>query len=202
MSKHSSFHIFPNLCYCPDWPPFTVSGPSKHLSKASPPPGHQTSAFLPVLASFSPASLMFPVYSSTGYFPSAYKHAMSFHIGKKKRKKPLLTHTSSSRLSISQILFMEKPVERIVFSFSSNFSPFIVSWSHSNHLLLHRIVTRLILWWSKDFQVTKSIGKFSALTYLLTWLTGSSIHVSMTTSFSLKHFFPWKSSVAPSPNVL
>ena len=86
MSKHSSFHIFPNLCYCPDWPPFTVSGPSKHLSKASPPPGHQTSAFLPVVASFSPASLMFPVYSSTGYFPSAYKHAMSFHIGKKKEK--------------------------------------------------------------------------------------------------------------------
>lgn len=199
MSKHSSFHIFTNLCYCPDWPPFTVSGPSKHLSKASPPPGHQTSALLPVVASFSPASSVFSVYSSTGYFPSAYKHAMSFHIGKK-RKKPLLTHTSSSCLSISQILFMEKPVEQIVFSFSSNFSPFIVSWSHSNHLLLHRTVTRLILWWSKDFQVSKSIGKFSVLilldllevVYMSQWLLPSHWNI----------FFLWKSSIAPSPNVL
>lgn len=144
MSKHSNFHIFPNLCCCPDWPPFTVSGPSKHLSKASPPPGLQTSALLPVVASFSPASSMFPVYSSTGYFPSAYKHAGSFHI-KKKKKEHLLIHTSSSCLSISQILLMEKPLSKLSLA-SPLISLLLLSLEVTPvSLLLHRIVTRLIL---------------------------------------------------------
>ena len=119
----------PNLCYCPDWPPFTVSGPSKHLSKASPPPGHQTSALLPVVASFSPAPSMFLVYASTRYFPSAYTHTVSFHIKKKRTSPDIYLFQLPPHFSD---LIYGKTIEQTVFSFSSNFSPFIVSWSCSN----------------------------------------------------------------------
>lgn len=129
-SKHSNFHMYLNQSYCPHWPPCTVDVRSMHLSKASLSSWRQTSALppaqglTPAIASFSPALSMFPVYSSTGYFPSAHKHTVRFHILK---KEPLLTHTSSSCLSISQILLTEKPVEQTIFRFFSNFSPFILS---------------------------------------------------------------------------
>ena len=61
---------------------------------------------------------------------------------------------------------MEKPLSKL-----SSASPLISLLLLSLEvapisLLLHRIVIRLILWWCKDFQVSKSIGKFSVLILL------------------------------------
>lgn len=71
---------------CCRWPPFTVSGPSKHLSKASPPPGLQTSSSSYVVASLCIINV--PCLLIYWIFPSAYKHTGDTNNKKIKRTSP------------------------------------------------------------------------------------------------------------------
>lgn len=129
-----------------------MDGLTRHLSR------HQTSAILPpqertpAIASFSLASSKFPVYSTTRYFPLAYKHAVSSHILK---KEPLLTHASSSCHSISQIFFTEKLVEQIAFMFVTSFSPFILSWSHPHRSFVPSTPLRPAVWRSHTPEISR-----------------------------------------------
>lgn len=127
-------HLCNSGC-CLLWPLFMVDGQPMLLSQSGSPSWvpdlHFSLLFTEkltlVTVSSCPISPTFPVYSSAGYFPSAYKHAVSFHILK---KETLLTHTSSSCHFIFWNFSVKKLVEQVVFMLFSSFCSLLkLLWS-------------------------------------------------------------------------
>lgn len=196
----SNFHTYLNLCSCPHWPPFTVDGLSMHLPKASPSSWVSDLSYLPpqeltpAIASFSPAPSLFPVYSPTRCFPSAYKHAVSFHILK---KEPRLTHTSSCCHSISQIFFIEKLSEQINCLYV--FLQFL-----SFHSLLKSLQSVFCPQYSIQTNPVKVTPNYlqllvhwSALSPHLTWRISSTWHSHYFLLIEIFSFFGFKASYLP-----
>lgn len=115
MSSPSSFYIYLTLAVAlSDLVSLWMGSPCSCLS-LDPHQGCQTSTFLSCLGrekltlvsvSPCPISPTFPVYSSAGYFPSAYKHAVSFHILKKRNSPD--THFFQLPLHFLELLLLNK----------------------------------------------------------------------------------------------